>query len=104
MTPRQLEYDGLRGVAALSVVVCHFVCTFYPALMFGSRDPTLWVADALSRSLLFAMYGGTFAVYVFYVLSGYVLAASSQSIPQINYLISRNCSKTISAVGSSIAR
>lgn len=26
--------DGLRGIMAINVVICHFVCVFYPQMYF----------------------------------------------------------------------
>ena len=67
--------DGARGVACLAVVVYHCVMT-------GSGSPVdAGVANAapwslpwlIGRSPLHLIWDGTFAVYVFFALSGYVL-------------------------------
>lgn len=74
---RLTHIDGLRGFAAVVVMVSHFLCAFYPA--FQSIDPAevqttagmeLWMA---STPLNF-WYNGNFAVCVFFVISGYVLS------------------------------
>ena len=73
--------DGLRGVAALSVVLCHFMACIYPASMGhaplpGGASPAgveTPVTAFLSIPWLSFLWNGTFAVSVFFVLSGYVL-------------------------------
>jgi peptidoglycan/LPS O-acetylase OafA/YrhL len=71
--------DGLRGVAAAVVLVHHAFLTD-PVLAQVHRDATTavggwraWVAD----TPLHLLWAGTEAVYVFFVLSGYVLALPS---------------------------
>ncbi len=68
--------DGLRGVAAAVVLVHHAFLTD-PLLADVHRDATVsvggwraWIAD----TPLHLLWAGTEAVYVFFVLSGYVLA------------------------------
>ncbi|MCU6797397.1 acyltransferase [Paenibacillus sp. WQ 127069] len=73
----RIEYlEGLRGLAALVVVICHFVGAFYPALISGNaqeihtqRGWELFIA----KSPLNIFYNGNFAVCIFFVLSGFVL-------------------------------
>lgn len=74
--------DGLRGVAAVVVVIAHMIAVVAPALHFG---PTASTADApapgwqitFATSPLFVFTNGSFAVFVFFVLSGYVIALSA---------------------------
>lgn len=70
--------DGLRGLAAFSVVVTHYAATFFPHAVFGFQGQTghQW-QDALSRSPAMALYGGSFAVFIFFALSGFVIAKSA---------------------------
>ncbi len=64
--------DSLRGIAALVVVICHFVTSFYPT--FYNVDTSFTRLEFLLRETpLNIFYNGGFAVYVFFVLSGYVL-------------------------------
>jgi peptidoglycan/LPS O-acetylase OafA/YrhL len=67
--------EGLRGIAALSVVVHHYFCAFYPALIFGSIAAVHLTSlePALAASPVSAVFNGAFAVSIFFVLSGYVL-------------------------------
>jgi peptidoglycan/LPS O-acetylase OafA/YrhL len=67
--------EGLRGIAALSVVAHHYCCAFYPALIFGSIAAVHLtpLEPAIAASPLSALFNGAFAVSIFFVLSGYVL-------------------------------
>jgi len=70
--------DGLRGVAAFVVIISHVAAGFFPALYFGAEGRAgVEIQDAIARSPAFVLYSGTFAVYVFFVLSGFVIAASA---------------------------
>lgn len=68
--------DGLRGTAA-AVVVVHHSLLVSPALATsyraGSPEPTGW-AWWLTRTPLHLAWAGTEAVYLFFILSGFVLA------------------------------
>jgi peptidoglycan/LPS O-acetylase OafA/YrhL len=74
------ELDGLRGLAALSVVLTHFVAAFLPATLYRHYpgvfpEPSPGSLEAyLSYPLLSVFYGGLLPVVIFFVLSGYVLA------------------------------
>lgn len=71
-----LYLDGLRGVAALSVVFAHLAAGFFPALYFvdGPDDAPEWMGYFASTPL-FVLLSGTFAVFIFLVLSGFVLSS-----------------------------
>lgn len=82
--PRRLaSLDGLRGVAALVVVVHHSLLT--SAMMLGPYlkepvrfDPWTW-QWFLTATPLHLLWDGTSAVFVFFVLSGLVLALPAAS-------------------------
>lgn len=79
--------DGLRGLAALSVVNFHFFAAFYPNFLPEySRNPYR-VAD----TPLAVLYNGNFAVSIFFTLSGFVLAnsAAKRHMPLAINLIQR---------------
>jgi len=76
--PRITSLDGLRGVAALVVTLTHILfCLFYPEIYFGSDAAEHSLSDMFSESLLFVFINGSFAVAVFFVLSGFVIAYAS---------------------------
>lgn len=60
-----MELESIRGVAALVVAVGHFFYGFFPFTH----------SDAMGTPA-FALFNGGFAVVLFFVLSGYVLAIS----------------------------
>ena len=85
---RLVQFDGLRGVAALMVVLSHIIVAFRPQMYFGiekSAVPTMqtWFAT----NPFFVSVNGSFAVYIFFVLSGFVISASADrsrsSLPAI---------------------
>lgn len=84
--------DGLRGLAALSVTITHFVAAFLPWLLFhnyGALFPQAEQASLattiFSSPALTLFYNGHFPVLIFFVLSGYVLTlpyyGSADAIP-----------------------
>lgn len=73
---RYRSLDGLRGVAALVVVVHH--CLLTSVVLAGTyrgAGATGWgLSEILSRTPLHLFWDGTGSVLVFFVLSGFVLA------------------------------
>ncbi|GCE76782.1 acyltransferase family protein [Cellulomonas biazotea] len=76
--PRLPALDGLRGVAALVVVVHHSLLTSSLLLSPYQRPPARFDAWSwewfLTETPLHLLWDGTGAVFVFFVLSGFVLA------------------------------
>jgi peptidoglycan/LPS O-acetylase OafA/YrhL len=72
--------EGIRGLAAIIVVLHHYTLAFYPALNFGDISQA-HIGNG-SLELLMAntpinlIYNGGFAVCIFFILSGYVLSNS----------------------------
>ena len=73
---RYAELDGLRGIAALSVVVWHFFCATYTI-----PEPNV---KAFLYSLYFLVHGRA-AVLLFFILSGFVLSLSFFKEPRQRY-------------------
>lgn len=75
-----LSADGLRGIAALNVAICHFIEAFYPTMM-AKHYPGIFPVNAhpgiffniIQSPIISLLYNGQFAVIIFFVLSGYVL-------------------------------
>lgn len=77
MQDRITYLDGLRGLAALVVLISHYLCTFYPAFIW-ERVTDVHTSDAFellaAHSAWKILYNGSFAVSVFFAISGYVLS------------------------------
>jgi peptidoglycan/LPS O-acetylase OafA/YrhL len=83
---RVIAVDGLRGLAAVNVSIHHFLGAFLPSIMYRnsqiaspeavkSASESAWWFKFLDFPLLSIFYNGHFPVLIFFVLSGYVLAA-----------------------------
>jgi len=72
---RFMELEGVRGLAAIAVVLHHFFLAFYPFLLTGHGNLQHMRYEDNIRGTPFALlYAGTFAVAIFFVLSGFVLS------------------------------
>src|ERR1700731_793726 len=71
--PRIAYLESVRGLAALQVLLFHFLLAFAPDLV---PPPDAIVARGIHLSPLSFLYDGHSAVYIFFVLSGYVLSRS----------------------------
>jgi peptidoglycan/LPS O-acetylase OafA/YrhL len=75
---RYIQLDGLRGVAALMVVFSHITVAFRPEMYFGiEKGSTPNLQNWFATSPFFLSVNGSFAVYIFFVLSGFVISASA---------------------------
>ena len=79
---RDTSADGLRGLAALKVMLCHFVAAFLPSLLRGNygdleqaKNPLSLVEKIIGSPVFTVLFNGNFAVLIFFVLSGYVLSS-----------------------------
>jgi peptidoglycan/LPS O-acetylase OafA/YrhL len=68
----------LRGIAALMVALSHFVLAFQPALLGGGPAVSHFAGSvAISHTAAIVLFNPELGVAIFFVLSGYVLAASA---------------------------
>ena len=71
--------DGLRGVAACIVFFGHLVIAVFPTVVtFNPNEAHYSYEEAVGLSPLGWIWKGSYAVCIFFVLSGYVLAGFSQ--------------------------
>jgi len=75
MTEKINYLDGLRGVAAINVMIMHFFIILVPAMIYSDRMPSHMgnLEHIFSRTPLGLIGAGNFSVCIFFVLSGYVL-------------------------------
>src|SRR4051794_16656837 len=69
--------DGLRGLAALIVVIDHLAISFFQAATDGSitRYHAQTAEKLVFATPLHLLVSGNFSVCIFFVLSGFVLSA-----------------------------
>ncbi|AKB19461.1 MULTISPECIES: acyltransferase [unclassified Methanosarcina] len=67
--------DGLRGIAAVNVMIMHFFVALAPAMAYGTELPSHFgnLDKLFSGTPLGLIGAGNFSVCIFFVLSGYVL-------------------------------
>ncbi|WP_269850238.1 acyltransferase family protein [Methanosarcina horonobensis] len=75
MTEKISYLDGLRGIAAVNVMIMHFFVALAPAMIYGSELPSHFgnLDHLFSTTPLGLIGAGNFSVCIFFVLSGYVL-------------------------------
>lgn len=75
----KLRYlEGMRGLAAIIVVLHHYILAFYPAMSSANEaqihNETSYFEEVMAQIPLNIFYNGGFAVCIFFILSGYVLS------------------------------
>ena len=74
MIRRMAALDGLRGIAAVVVVIFHYLCFLHPSIVPNMTSNPDWIAD----TPIAILWNGPFAVSIFFVLSGFVLAGAAE--------------------------
>ncbi|MGE5084668.1 MAG: acyltransferase family protein [Bacillota bacterium] len=79
MTNKVNSAESIRGLASIAVVLSHISLTFFPQLhgFDKSKVPEYDFLNFIHQSPFGFFYSGTGAVFVFFVLSGFVLSLSS---------------------------
>jgi peptidoglycan/LPS O-acetylase OafA/YrhL len=75
-TKRNTIVDGIKGIAVLIVIVHHFALTFYPGVMNGVSALSHTkggVELIIYRTPLGILVSGSFAVSLFFLITGYIL-------------------------------
>ncbi|MEA2741154.1 MAG: hypothetical protein QOH05_4461 [Acetobacteraceae bacterium] len=78
--PRVGWLEGLRGLAAMQVVLLHYVSAFFPAMISTYPLHEFWWQSILTAPLAF-LYDGSAAVYLFFIMSGAALTQAFSPQP-----------------------
>jgi peptidoglycan/LPS O-acetylase OafA/YrhL len=79
---RFTQLDGLRGLAAMMVALCHFISAFQLSMLDGNAARAHFaLASWIAGTPLIFFYDPDLGVAVFFILSGFVLAASAMAQP-----------------------
>lgn len=75
----KLHYlDGMRGLMAINVILCHFVCVYYPQMYFeNSANHSSDFLSLFVTTPLTVTVNGNIAVAYFMVLTGFLVGMST---------------------------
>lgn len=82
ISDRLMALEGVRGLAAVVVVVFHAIAMFYPAFTYGlvpslAKFHNSHFEEVLYGNPISVFISGAFAVSIFFVLSGFVLTITA---------------------------
>jgi peptidoglycan/LPS O-acetylase OafA/YrhL len=82
--------DGLRGIAAVNVMIMHFFVVLAPAMIYGNQTPSnLGNIELIFSSTPLGLIGaGNFSICIFFVLSGFILTQKYFKTADKNLIIS----------------
>ncbi|HIF9067517.1 TPA: acyltransferase family protein [Photobacterium damselae] len=102
-TSKNLHYlDSLRGIAAIIVVISHSFLWFVPSIHDGSAHQGT-IEKLIFDSPFSFFYRGSSSVYLFFILSGYVLAYSCFKKNNDTYYIIKSIHKRYFRLGIPVA-
>lgn len=72
----KLSYlEGMRALMALNVILCHFVCVYYPQMYFKGEEYS-GALSMFATTPLSALVNGNIAVAFFFALTGFLVGRS----------------------------
>ena len=70
--------DGMRGLMAINVILCHFVCVYFPQMYFqSSAQESSDFLSLFATTPLSATVNGNIAVMYFMALTGFLVGMST---------------------------
>lgn len=75
----KLEFlEGIRGIAALNVVVCHFVVVYFPQMYYESYANLGGRLSLVAKTPLSVLVNGDVAVRYFFILTGFLACRTAK--------------------------
>ncbi|WP_407539907.1 acyltransferase [Deinococcus radiomollis] len=81
---RFVALDSLRGLAAFTVMIHHYLLTFPAIFPYGQQEAPVWVR-LLTYTPLHLFWAGYEAVLLFFMMSGFVLSLPYQTNRPLEY-------------------
>ena len=70
--------DGMRGLMAINVILCHFVCVYFPQMYFQNfAQESSDFLSLFATTPLSATVNGNIAVMYFMALTGFLVGMST---------------------------
>ena len=95
MADRKIEFaNALRGLAALSVIVSHYLGVFWvgaagAAELTGLSRAPVPIPAMAELALSFPLNWGPFGVALFFVISGFVIPFSFETYGRLDFIVAR---------------